>query len=54
MPNLSLRGNPTPALGGNGLVYLGFEDGTLAAVRQKHKNQSLEEIFLRTTGQEGI
>jgi ABC-2 type transport system ATP-binding protein len=30
------------------------EDGTLAAVRQKHKNQSLEEIFVRLTGQEGI
>ncbi len=30
------------------------EDGTLAAVRLKHKNQSLEEIFLRITGQEGI
>jgi ABC-2 type transport system ATP-binding protein len=30
------------------------EEGTLAAVRQKHKNQSLEEIFVRLTGQEGI
>jgi ABC-2 type transport system ATP-binding protein len=30
------------------------EHGTLAEVRQKHKNQSLEEIFVRLTGQEGI
>ena len=30
------------------------EEGTLANVRQKHKNQSLEEIFVRLTGQEGI
>ena len=31
-----------------------IEEGTLATVRQKHKNQSLEEIFVRLTGQEGI
>jgi outer membrane protein assembly factor BamB len=33
LPNLSLRGNPTPILGGNGLVYLGYEDGMLVALR---------------------
>ena len=38
------------------VIYQGrvVEDGTLADVRQKHKNQSLEEIFERLTGQEGI
>jgi ABC-2 type transport system ATP-binding protein len=38
------------------VIYQGrvIEDGTLADVRQKHKNQSLEEIFVRLTGQEGI
>jgi ABC-2 type transport system ATP-binding protein len=38
------------------VIYQGrvVEDGTLADVRQKHKNQSLEEIFVRLTGQEGI
>jgi ABC-2 type transport system ATP-binding protein len=38
------------------IIYQGqvAEDGTLAAVRAKHKNQSLEEIFVRLTGQEGI
>ena len=30
------------------------ENGTLADVRKKHQNQSLEEIFVRLTGQEGI
>lgn len=29
-------------------------DGSLADIRKKHKNQSLEEIFVRLTGQEGI
>ena len=38
------------------VIYQGrvVEDGTLADVRQKHRNQSLEEIFVRLTGQEGI
>ncbi|MCZ2341049.1 MAG: ABC transporter ATP-binding protein [Bacteroidales bacterium] len=38
------------------IIYQGkvAEDGTLAEVRRKHKNQSLEEIFVRLTGQEGI
>jgi ABC-2 type transport system ATP-binding protein len=38
------------------VIYQGrvVEDGTLADVRQKHKNQGLEEIFVRLTGQEGI
>ena len=38
------------------IVYQGrvVEDGSLKAVRQRHKNQSLEDIFVRLTGQEGI
>jgi ABC-2 type transport system ATP-binding protein len=38
------------------IIYQGkvVEDGSLAAVRQKHRNQNLEEIFVRLTGQEGI
>jgi len=38
------------------VIYQGqvVEDGPIAAVQQKHKNQSLEEIFIRLTGQEGI
>ena len=30
------------------------ENGTLAEVRAKHKNRSLEDIFVQLTGQEGI
>ncbi len=30
------------------------ENGSLDEVRKKHKNQSLEDIFVRLTGQEGI
>ena len=30
------------------------EEGSLADVRRKHKDQSLEEIFVRLTGREGI
>jgi ABC-2 type transport system ATP-binding protein len=38
------------------IIYQGkvVEDGSLTAVRQRHKNQSLEDIFVRLTGQEGI
>jgi ABC-2 type transport system ATP-binding protein len=38
------------------IIYQGrvAEDGSLAAVRQRHQNQSLEDIFVRLTGQEGI
>jgi ABC-2 type transport system ATP-binding protein len=38
------------------IIYQGqvVADGSLNDVRQKHKNQSLEEIFVRLTGQEGI
>ncbi|MBA4187750.1 MAG: multidrug ABC transporter ATP-binding protein [Planctomycetaceae bacterium] len=38
------------------VIYQGqvVEDGSLAAVRQRNKNNSLEEIFVKLTGQEGI
>jgi ABC-2 type transport system ATP-binding protein len=38
------------------IIYQGekIEDGSLADVRAKHRNQSLEDIFVRLTGQEGI
>ena len=38
------------------VIYQGkvVEDGSLAAVRQRHRNQPLEDIFVRLTGQEGI
>ena len=38
------------------IIYQGqvVENGSLEDVRKKHKNQSLEDIFVRLTGQEGI
>jgi ABC-2 type transport system ATP-binding protein len=38
------------------IIYQGkvVEDGALADVRRRHKNQGLEDIFVRLTGQEGI
>ena len=38
------------------IIYQGqvAEEGLLAAVRSRHRGQSLEEIFVRLTGQEGI
>ncbi len=38
------------------IIYQGqvVENGSLESVRKKHKNQSLEDIFVRLTGQEGI
>ncbi|MDY3563701.1 ABC transporter ATP-binding protein [Gemmata sp. JC673] len=38
------------------VIYQGqvVEDGALAAVRQRHKNKPLEDIFVKLTKQEGI
>jgi ABC-2 type transport system ATP-binding protein len=38
------------------VIYQGqvVEDGSLSAVRQRHGNKPLEDIFVRLTGQEGI
>lgn len=38
------------------VIYQGqvVEDGTLAAVRKRHGDKSLEDIFVKLTGQEGI
>jgi ABC-2 type transport system ATP-binding protein len=38
------------------IIYQGkvVEDGSLTAVRKRHGDQSLEDIFVRLTGQEGI
>ncbi len=38
------------------IIYQGavVENGSLSAVREKHRNSNLEEIFIRLTGQEGL
>ncbi len=50
LPSLSLRGNPSPILGGNGLVYLGFEDGTLVAVRAQDGIKVWEQVVAQPDG----
>jgi outer membrane protein assembly factor BamB len=50
LPNLSLRGNPSPVLGGNGLVYLGFEDGTLVALRAQDGIKAWEQVVAQSEG----
>ncbi len=50
LPTLSLRGNPSPALGGNGLVYLGYEDGTLVAVRAQDGVKVWEQAVAQLDG----
>jgi ABC-2 type transport system ATP-binding protein len=38
------------------VIYQGqvVEDGSLAAVRKRHRDKTLEDIFVGLTGQEGI
>jgi outer membrane protein assembly factor BamB len=50
LPTLSLRGNPSPILGGNGLVYLGYEDGTLVALRVQDGVKVWEQIVAQPEG----
>jgi outer membrane protein assembly factor BamB len=50
LPNLSLRGNPSPVLGGNGLVYLGFEDGALVALRAQDGIKVWEQFVAQSEG----
>lgn len=50
LPNLSLRGNPSPVMGGNGLVYLGFEDGSLVALRVQDGVKIWEQVVAQAEG----
>jgi outer membrane protein assembly factor BamB len=50
LPTLSLRGNPSPILGGNGLVYLGFEDGTLVALRAPDGVKVWDQVVAQPEG----
>jgi len=50
LPTLSLRGNPSPILGGNGLVYLGYEDGTLVALRTQDGVKVWDQVVAQPDG----
>jgi outer membrane protein assembly factor BamB len=50
LPTLSLRGYSAPAIGGNGLVYLGYEDGTLVAIRAQDGVKVWEQVVAQPEG----
>ena len=50
LPVLSLRGYSSPALGANGMVYLGYEDGTLVALRSQDGAKAWEQIVAQQEG----
>jgi len=50
LPDLMLRGNPSPVLGGNGLIYLGYEDGTLVALRAQDGVKIWEQVVAQPEG----
>jgi outer membrane protein assembly factor BamB len=54
MPTLTLRGNPSPVLGGNGLVYLGNEDGSLVALRTTDGVKVWEQAVAEAEGRSDI
>jgi outer membrane protein assembly factor BamB len=50
LPSLSLRGYAQPVLGGNGLIYLGYPDGTLVAVRLQDGVKVWEQAVAQSEG----
>ncbi|MBS0193106.1 MAG: outer membrane protein assembly factor BamB [Proteobacteria bacterium] len=54
VPSLSLRGNSSPVLGGNGLVYVGFADGDLVALRAADGSKVWEQTVAQPEGRSDI
>ncbi|HEY2345569.1 MAG TPA: outer membrane protein assembly factor BamB [Xanthomonadaceae bacterium] len=54
MPILTLRGNSSPVLGANGLVYLGYENGTLVALRAADGVKVWEQNVAQSEGRTDI
>ncbi|MBS0461911.1 MAG: outer membrane protein assembly factor BamB [Proteobacteria bacterium] len=54
MPSLILRGNAAPVLGPNGLVYLGYADGTLVALRAADGVKAWEQVVAQPEGRSDI
>ncbi|MBS0212022.1 MAG: outer membrane protein assembly factor BamB [Proteobacteria bacterium] len=54
VPSLSLRGNSSPVLGENGLVYIGFSDGTLVALRAADGSKVWEQAVAQPEGRSDI
>ena len=49
LPSLSVRGNGAPVLG-PGLIFLGFEDGTLIALNQQDGSRAWEQLIAKPDG----
>jgi outer membrane protein assembly factor BamB len=54
LPSLSLRGNPSPVLGANGIVYLGYEDGSMVALRAQDGSKAWEQVVAQPEGRSEI
>lgn len=49
LPSLSVRGNGAPVLG-PGLIFVGFEDGTLVALNQQDGKRAWEQLIAKPDG----
>jgi outer membrane protein assembly factor BamB len=49
LPSLSVRGNSSPVLG-PGLIFIGYEDGTLIALRQQDGQRVWEQLIAKPDG----
>ena len=49
LPSLSVRGNSAPVLG-PGLIFVGYEDGTLIALRQQDGQRVWEQLIAKPDG----
>ena len=54
LPSLSLRGSPSPVLGASGIVYLGYEDGALIALRAQDGSKAWEQAVSQPEGRSEI
>ena len=54
LPSLSLRGSPSPVLGAGGIVYLGYEDGALIALRAQDGSKAWEQAVAQPEGRSEI
>lgn len=50
LPTLSVRGNSSPLGGANGLVYIGYDDGTLVALRLEDGQKAWETLVAEPEG----
>ncbi|WP_297800626.1 outer membrane protein assembly factor BamB [Arenimonas sp. GDDSR-1] len=53
LPSLSVRGNGSPVLG-PGLIFVGYEDGTLIALRQQDGQRVWEQLVAKPDGRTEI